>query len=206
VRQLGFTLRAGLRLERFGIDVRVEGGYASGDADNNDNRIGRFTFDPDYRVGLIIFQELLGWSTARAAVIASHPDLVGQPQDGVDLLATNGSVSGASYIYPSISWSPLTWLDVRLAVLIAQATSDVVSPFETKRRGRPASYRGGSATNRDLGFEIDLGVYGRFNLDYFQLRAGVEGAYCIPGRAFDNAEGDRMDDIGLVRGRLMLEW
>lgn len=206
VRQLGFSARVGLRLERFGLDIRVEGGYASGDADTNDDRVGRFTFDPDYRVGLIIFQELMGWSTARAAVIASHPELVGQPQDGVDLLPTNGSVAGASYVYPSIAWSPLTWLDVRLAVLIAQATSDVISPFETKRRGRPASYRGGQATNRDLGFEIDLGVYARFNLDYFQLRAGVEGAYCIPGRAFDDAEGERMDDIGLVRGRLQFDW
>jgi hypothetical protein len=206
VRQLGLAVRAGLRFDRVGLDVRVEGGYASGDADNTDDVVGRFTFDPDYRVGLILFQELLGWSTARAATLAGHEELVGQPQDGVDLLATNGSVAGAAYVYPSIGWSPLDWLDVRFAILIAQATSDVVSPFETKRRGRAASFRGGPASSRDLGLEIDLGVFARLDLDYFQIRAGVEGAYCVPGHAFDSAEGARLDEIGLVRGRLQLDW
>lgn len=206
VRQLGLAVRAGVRFERIGLDVRVEGGYASGDADNADDQVNRFTFDPDYRVGLILFPEVLGWSTARAATLAGSEELVGQAQDGVDLLPTNGSVAGAAYLYPSITWSPLEWLDVRFALLIAQATSDVVSPFETKRRGRAASFRGGPASSRDLGLEIDLGVYARLDLEYFQIRAGVEGAYCSPGHAFDSAEGDRLDDIGLVRGRLQLDW
>lgn len=206
VRQLGFAARAGVRLDRLGLDLRFEGGYASGDADTNDDRIGRFTFDADYRVGLIIFQELLGWSTARAAVIAGDEELVGEVQEGVELLPTNGSIAGASYIYPSVTWTPVHWLDLRFAVLVAQATSDVVSPFETKRRGRPASYRGGPATNRDLGLEIDLGLFTRLDIEYVQIRLGVEAAYCRPGHAFDDAEGNRLDDIALIRGRFQLDW
>jgi hypothetical protein len=115
-------------------------------------------------------------------------------------------VAGASYIYPSITWRPLDWLDVRFALLIAQATSDVVSPFETKARGQASSYRGGAAARRDLGFEIDLAINVRWDLRWIQLRGGVEAAYCVPGRAFDDAEGNRHEDIALVRGRLQLDW
>jgi hypothetical protein len=206
VRQLGFALRVGLRLERLGLDVRVEGGYASGDADTGDDRIGRFTMDPDFRVGLILFPELFGWSTARMADLGAHEGLVGEPQEGLELLPTNGSVAGAGYVYPSLRWRPLDWLDVRVAVLIAQGTADVVSPFETKRRGQGASFRGGPATSRDLGVEVDVGVDARWNLSWVQLRGGVEAGYFVPGRAFDDAEGNPHDDIWLVRGRLMLEW
>lgn len=206
IRQFGMTARVGLRLDRIGLDVRVEGGYTSGDANNNDDQINRFTMDPDYRVGLILFRELVNWSTARAAELSANEELVGVPQDGIDLIPTNGSVAGASFIYPSLNWRPLDWLDIHFALLIAQATSDVVSPFETKRQGRGASYRGGSADRRDLGFEIDLSIQARWDLSWIQLRGGVEGAYCVPGRAFDDAEGNRHDDIALIRGRIQLDW
>jgi hypothetical protein len=206
VRQLGWAMRVGVRLDRYGLDFRVEGGYTSGDANTNDAYINRFTADPDYRVGLILFPELLGWSTARAASIAGNERLVGEAQDGVELLPTNGSVAGAGYVYPSITWRPLDWLDVRFAMLVAQATSDVISPFETKRRGTPSSYRGASATNRDLGLELDLGVYLRGDLRYVQIRGGLEGAWCRPGHAFDDAEGNRLPDIGMLRARLQLDW
>ena len=204
--QLGAAARLGIRVESLGLDLRVEGGYASGDADTTDDRIGRFTFDADYRVGLILFPELLGWSTARAAVLAGHPELVGVPQDGVELLPTNGAVSGAGYVYPSVTWAPLDWLELRFALLVAQATADVTSPLESKRRGRPASFRGGPAAARDLGLELDFAVLGRWNLGYVVLRGGIEAAWCSPGRAFDDAEGNRHPDIGLVRTRLTMDW
>jgi hypothetical protein len=206
IQQLGLAARVGVRLDSIGLDIRVEGGYTSGDANTNDGAINRFTADPDYRVGLILFPELLAWSTARAAAIAGNPELVGETQDGVELLPTNGSLAGAGYVYPSVTWAPLNWLDLRFAMVVGQATSDVISPFETKRRGTPSSYRGGPATNRDLGLELDLGIYARWDLRYVQIRGGLEGAWCRPGRAFDDAEGNRHPDIGMFRTRLTLDW
>jgi hypothetical protein len=206
VRQLGAAGRVGLRVESIGLDVRVEGGYASGDADTTDEVIGRFTFDADYRVGLILFPELLGWATARSSTLAGHEDLVGVPQDGSELLPTNGGVSGATYIYPSVSWQPLDWLEARFALLVAHATADVVSPLEQKRQGAAASFRGGPASSRDLGLELDLSLLLRWDLDYVLLRGGLEGAWCMPGRAFDDVNGERHPDIGMVRTRIQLDW
>lgn len=206
VEQFGAALRVGLRLDDYGLDIRVEGGYTSGDANTNDSNINRFTADADYRVGMILYPELIAWSTARAASIAGNEHLVGVGQDGIELLPTNGGVAGSAYIYPSITWSPLDWLDIRFAMLVAQSTSDVISPFETKRRGAPSSFRGAPASNRDLGLELDLGVYARWNLQYVEIRGGLEGAWCRPGNAFNDEFGERHPDIGMFRGRLQLDW
>ncbi len=206
VTQFGAAVRVGVRLDDYGLDIRVEGGYTSGDANTNDGYINRFTADSDFRVGMILFPELLAWSTARASSIAGNEHLVGVGQDGIELLPTNGGIAGAAYIYPSITWAPLDWLDIRFAMVIAQATSDVISPFETKRRGEPSSFRGAPASNRDLGLELDLGVYARWNLRYVEIRGGLEGAWCRPGNAFNDEYGERHDDIGMFRGRLQLDW
>jgi hypothetical protein len=206
VRQLGAVARIGARLYPYGLDLRVEGGYTSGDADSNDGYVNRFTADPDYRVGLILFPELLAWSTARTADLAGNEELVGEVQDGAELLPTNGGVAGATYVYPSVVWGPVDWLDIRFATLLAYATSDVVSPFETKRRGTGSSFRGAPAENRYLGVELDVGAYAKWDLRYVQIRGGVEGAWCRPGSAFDDAAGDRHPDIWMVRSRLTLDW
>lgn len=131
---------------------------------------------------------------------------MGQPQDGVQLLPSNGSVSGAAHVDPSVSWRPLDWLDVRFAALVGMATSDLVCPLDAKARGRPSSFRGGPAGNRHLGLELDFAVLTHCNLDSVALHAGVEAAWFTPGRAFDDVDGERHPGIGLVRTRLQLDW
>ncbi len=43
------------------LDVILEGGYASGDSNTEDGVERRATIDPDHRVGLVLFPEVLEW-------------------------------------------------------------------------------------------------------------------------------------------------
>src|SRR5262249_25571989 len=47
----------------------IEGGYATGDANPIDGVSKRFTFDQNHRIGLVLFDHVLAWKTARAATI-----------------------------------------------------------------------------------------------------------------------------------------
>ena len=47
------------------------------------------------RMGLILFDEVLGHQTARAGIRAADPALVGVPPEGADLIGTRGAITGA---------------------------------------------------------------------------------------------------------------
>ena len=47
------------------VAAQVEVGYASGDANPYDSTEHRFTFDPNHKVGLVLFDEVMRWQTAR---------------------------------------------------------------------------------------------------------------------------------------------
>ena len=78
------------------LDVVLEAGYASGDSNGKDAIQSRGTIDPDHRVGLVLFPEVLSAMTARSAALAQAPSLSARPARGSELLPTNGGVSGAA--------------------------------------------------------------------------------------------------------------
>lgn len=205
VEQFGGAVRLAVKyLEEF--TGQFEFGAATGDSNTLDDRILRFRFNPDYNVGLIMFEELLAWQTARAGTLGASPDLVGEPPPGVDLLATNGAVSGAMYVFPTLRYAPCDWFDGALGVLWGYATSDVVSPFEQKVSGGPVNYVGGDASKRNLGTEIDLAANFHVPLRLVGLHAAVQFGYLFLGEAFADADGDRGENIWLVEGRLALDF
>src|SRR5690606_2329077 len=64
--RLGAATTAGSGEARWGNFVaQLEWGWASGDADPNDGVTRRFRMDPNYNVGLILFDEVLAWKSAR---------------------------------------------------------------------------------------------------------------------------------------------
>jgi hypothetical protein len=203
VMQFGGALRAAVKFREM-FQGQVEVGAATSDANTLDDRLLRFTFDPDYNVGLILFEELLAWQTARAATLAADPDIVAVPPDGLQLLSTNGGVSGALYVNPTLRVRPWEWFDAAVGVLWGYATSDVVSPFEQKVNGVPSNYRGGPSGNRNLGTEIDVAVNFHVPLRLIQLHAGAQFGYLFLGDAFADAAGSTGDDIWLTEGRLAL--
>ncbi|MCC6213394.1 MAG: hypothetical protein IT376_00880 [Polyangiaceae bacterium] len=214
VSQVGAAARVGLALTKgqgeteWGWLVpQLEWGWASGDANPNDGVTKRFRFDPNYNVGLVLFDEVLRWKTARAASIVRDPDLVQRPPPGTDLLPTNGSVSGATYLYPTFVMRPVPELDLKAGVLVAQATSDVVDPIRLGTTGQFANWDGGDATRRDLGLELDLGVEYRWAVgEYAVVQAGGQAGVLFPGNAFADATGTTIGTQYIGVGRLGVQY
>ena len=189
------------------IDVIFEGGYASGDSNAEDAFQRRATFDPDRRVGLILFPEVLAAMSARSAALASSPELFGRAGRGAELLPTNGGVSGAYYLFPYAIWRPLDWIETRVGAVIGWTSTDLVDPFLQRARSRAQNYRGGDPTRRDLGLELDGSVLLHGPLaEGVILSGGVEGGVLFPGHAFDDSRGVGMDTVGLLRLRLGLSY
>lgn len=172
--------------------AEVEWGYASGDANPYDGSTHRFTFEQNHRVGLILFDDVLRWKTARSATIAADPRLVNRPNPGLQFLPSEGGVFGATYLNPRFLVRPKRWVDVKLGFVLAAATSDVVDPYQAGAKGNYANYDGGDPTRRDLGLEIDTGADFRIPIGaeptQTRLELGVEGGVLFPGHAFDDAD------------------
>jgi hypothetical protein len=188
---LGFVHMRSNEKERWGdIVTELEWGYASGDADPIDGVQSRFTFDTNHNVGLVLFEQVLGWKTARSATNAQDTRLVARAAPGVQFLPSNGGVFGATYLNPRILMRPVRQVDVKLGFLWAQAAADVVDPYQVGALGNYANYDGGDPTARDLGVEIDSGVDVRVPvLETVSLELGFEGGVLFPGHAFDDAQG-----------------
>lgn len=201
VRQQLFAAQLGRKTDH--TDVVIELGYASGDSNTEDDTQRRGVFDPDHEVGLLLFPEVLAWMSARSAALASAEELFGRPSPGSDLLPTNGGVSGAIYLFPHAIWRMSRFFESRFGAVWALASSDVVDPYRQRAESRTVNYRGGDARNRDLGLELDysLRVHGEMQRG-IGLEAGIEAAVFFPGHAFDDANGDTMDPVGLGRVRL----
>lgn len=187
--------------------VVLEGGYSSGDRNPLDGRQGRFTFNPSHRVGLLLFPEVLQWQVARSAEIARDPELAARPANGASLLTTQGGVANAAYLYPQGQVQLGPYLDLRAAMVIGVSSSDVVDPSAVQRYGEARNYRGGDASRRDLGLEVDLGLEARYPLEQgLVVQGGVQGAVLFPGRALDAAMGQPMPRMGLLTARVGLSF
>jgi hypothetical protein len=206
--RLGAVATAGSGDERWGrLVAQFEWGWASGDANPNDGTLRRFRFDPNYNVGLVLFDQVLAFKTARAASVAEDPELVQRPNPGVDQLPSNGAIFGTTYVYPSVVVRPVPELDLKAALLVAQATADFVDPVATSVRGRFQNYDGGSPLSRDLGLELDGGVEYRLPLEYgLVLELGTQAGVFFPGKAFADATGARMGTQYLAMLRLGLQF
>ena len=189
--RVGAVSTHGVADERWGrFGVSLEWAYASGDANANDNADTRFVFEPNRRVGLVLFDEVLRWKTARTAV-AGQDLATGQhvPHD----VASQGSIFGATYVAPSILFRPHPRVDVRGSMLVAQATRDFADPVRMRLTGECSNYDGGDCHARDLGLEFDAGVEVREPLQGgMSTSLGAQGGLLLPGHAFDDAHGNKL--------------
>ena len=91
------------------VVAQVEVGYASGDANPDDDTEKRFVFDPNHKVGLLLFDEVMRWQTARARPPRRTRNLAERLAPAArasNLLPSNGGVFGAQYIYPTAIYRP----------------------------------------------------------------------------------------------------
>jgi hypothetical protein len=200
VRQLGFAVKSAYRIRS--ATIYLDGGFASGDQNPADDKIENFRFDRDYKVGLILFDSVLGYQTARSGARASDPNVVGVPPEGADLLGTGGSVTGAWYLYPRVKVAVLDWFDLYGGPLFAFSTAKLTDPFNSKVNGGTAVNYVGGVPGSYLGTEIDLGAQVRFHpIKELTISLTGEGGLFLPGDAFRLPDGTGMAPIGFGRLR-----
>lgn len=189
------------------LQVVLEAGYASGDANLEDGVQRRAVLDPGHRVGLILFPEVLARQSARTADLSRSKELFGRPARGSELWPTAGGVAGAMYLFPSAIWRPRRWLDARLGVVLGYASADPVDPFAERAESMHANHLGGDAAYRSLGLEVDAAMETKIDLVRgLALALGLEGGVLFPGDAFENAAGEPLGALGLLRARSTVSW
>ncbi len=203
LRQFGAAAKVNYRFRSFGI--HFDWGYASGDQNPYDDKIEGFRFDRDYKIGLVLFDQVLGYQSARAGLRAADPMLTGQPPEGVHLLPTGGSVYNAWYLFPRLRYGFTEWLDLYGGPLFAFSTAKLTDAFSTKvKGGTPHNYLGATPGNY-LGTELDLGVQARWKPHrLLNITATLEGGIFLPGDAFIQTDGTTMGPVGLGRLRLQV--
>jgi len=215
LRQYGAVLRAEVDVPRYGLFPGLDFGLASGDGDTLDDVARGLKFDPNFQVGMILFQEVLGRVSAQAPDRVSDPELVFQPPDGYKLSATNGSITNALFLFHRFRYRPVKGLDIHLAFLWARALAPVSGSYNAAGHGGyPLGYLVDSMQwgnrkwdKKDIGIEVDASIAYEFPVhDLIDLRLSVQGAWARPGTAFDDANGKGLGNIFKLRAMADVLW
>lgn len=191
------------------VEAIVQAGYASGDDRPHDGRLTGFKFDPEYNVGFILFEEVLAWQTAASARSVADPDIFGRPAPGARFLPTEGAVTNATYVMPTVRYSPFPALTMRAATLVARADRPLDDPWQTMAMhgGVRHTAMGSTTTSRDLGVEVDLGArYTWTRAKRPSISADLQIGRFLPGDAFVDEAGEKMDPVDRLLAGVTLAW
>lgn len=202
ISQQGAAVRAGL-LRTF-FEAEVEGGYASGDANPFDDHSNRFQMNRDYKVGLVLFDQVLMFQSQNAARRLSDPKLFGRPLPGLDLIPTEGAVTNALYVKPTLRFKP-GFLGGSLhlvgSALFAWAPQPLVDPYHALVNSSALNAFGDGA-GKNYGVELDAAItYAQRIAGKAGFDVGFQFGYLFPGSAFDRADGSSMPGVSATRVR-----
>lgn len=186
---------------RLGVEVAdligvIEMGAASGDDNPFDTSLRGFSFDREYRVGLLMFGEYTRRHTAIAAFNIADDTYRAVPPRGFDRAATGGAVNGAIYVNPRVSYEIVDGLNVMAGYLYGSSEGYYTDPFASGIAGGTSAGPGGALNQKELGHEIDLGIDYELQFRPLTLRARAEFAWFRPGAVFATAEGRPSDVVG----------
>lgn len=201
--QLGAAAKASYKIRH--TTLLFDWGYASGDQNPSDDQVQNFRFDRDFKVGMILFDQVMAYHTARSATRAGDPLLTGRAAEGVDLLGTASSITGAWYLFPRVKHAISERFDIYGGPLFAFSTAALTDPFNTRITGGTSVNPFGVRAGGYLGTEIDLGAQARFHpVEELTLSVTGEGGMFLPGNAYRLPQGGVMAPIGFGRIRLMM--
>lgn len=168
-------------------------GYASGDGNPGDDQLNNFTFDAGHQVGMVLFQHVNGWRTARSEILATDGVLTGQPINGTQAIPSGGAVTNAVYFHPKLRYALDDTFELWGGPLFAIAPDDITDPYATRLNGGTGTNSvGGDGSHRFYGSEIDLGLRVRYEFKKAWFQAGLQGAVLLPGLGLaDGAGGGR---------------
>ena len=194
VNQQGAVLRATLSVSQ--LETELEGGYASGDSNPFDSDNAAFVFNRDYKVGLVLFDEVLLFQSQNSARRLADPRLSGRPPNGVDLIPTEGAVTDALYLKPTMRYRPALFAGrVRLvgSVLWAHAPQPYTDAYNSLLASSPRNTFNAPA-GQNYGVELDGAISYRQKIGTeVGLEFGVQSGVLFPGNAFNRPDGTRMD-------------
>ena len=208
IASFGAAALVGLRFPDGGLDGSFEFGYASGDNDRSDGTLRGFTFDANHRIGMILFEDLLGRGSVRALDRVADPALSGQPPKGFEAIPTGGGVTNAWYINPIVRYHPIPIIRLEAGVVWATTDADLSDAYATAANGGyNASSYGKSGASGSLGVELDTGAQVEVAVsDVIGLRFGAQCGVLFPGEALQDAQGGDLGEIVKVRVLADLVW
>jgi hypothetical protein len=200
-----FGARAVVRWDEPTWTAYLEGDFATGDHNPNPgSALTQLYFAEDTNVGLLMFERILAYETARSAAAGVVLlDRIGAPTLPAERVDSEGSFSNAIAVFPQFDFRPHQNILLRGGVLMAWSPSGTVDPITS------LSHRDGKEIEDDLvnfnggkpghfyGTELD----GRFQwryLDHFVF--DLEGAILFPGDAFYDENRQAARSV-LVQGR-----
>lgn len=201
-RQDIFAMGAHARVDvRLGpVELTVEGDYASGDDDpRSGTDLTIFNFARDFNVGLLLFEHVLAFESARSAAVGiENLSQLGADAFPLTEVATEGRFTNAIALFPQAKVDVVATEDhrahVRLGVLMAwpAAAGGAVDPVMTTLRedgdridDDRVNFHGGSPGGY-YGTEIDLQLGWIFR-DFFHWT--VEAAVLFPGSSLRDRDG-----------------
>jgi hypothetical protein len=177
--QFGWVYEVGLKIDPL-EDFALEFGGADGDSVPDDSDLTAFSFDPNYQVSLLLFQEVLRRDReiqSQSVTDALSPNSFGlEPNQLENVKAlwearyqTRGAVANAFYVKPTLKVKPLEDLTITFSYLWARARVGIDRFGDGKAR-------------YGLGSEFDLGAEYRL---VENATLGVQAGYLITGDYFD---------------------
>lgn len=193
IRSYGIMAEVGYRLGP--AELIFEFDLATGDDDpGSESDITSFTFAEDTNVGLLIFEQILAFETARSAAVGN--DLL-KSQNAIAFpttqISTEGAVTNTIALFPQAVFHAGNAVDFYLGTLIAWAEKPVVDPILSLIKGEDVNFNGG-APGDFYGVELDgrftWKLYNRFHFD-------LESAFLFPGNAFHDEHKDAVNSFFL---------
>lgn len=208
IKGVGAALEADLLHRASEVGGKLLTGVASGDANADDLVQYRFRFDPNYKVGLILFDSYIPAMTRAWYRDADDPGRTASAPPGIEQLISEGGVENAYYINPQLTFGNPDELLAGVGVLRAWAHQPPGAPVATfENGGVPTGVRGASDVSRDLGWEVDAAVQYRWGFtDALALELKGEFGILFPGDAFADAAGEPAPPESMARGRVSLIW
>ena len=190
------------------VRLRLRTGYASGDRSDDDETISRFRFDPNYQVGLLMFDHYIPAVSAASYEKIHDPSRSAEAPKGASGFVNDGSVENALYLNPRLLFGRKDGLLTGVGFLFARAAQPVYDPFETfANGGTPTGVFGKMPAGRDLGWEVDVAARYRYTpVEPLTLEFKTEYGILFPGSAFETADGSSPSPENLLRASLAAIW
>lgn len=186
--------------------LTMEFDYARGDDDpRQESVITAFNFPRDLNVGLLMFERILAYESARRAEVGiENLRNLDAPSFPLTEASTEGRFTNAIALFPQVlvNWldTPEHRLHTRFGVLMAwpEARGGAVDPVMTSLSEDGAeiaddavNFHGGDPGNY-YGTEFDLQLGWRFRQNFHWT---VEGAVLLPGSSLEDENGDAVNSF-----------